>query len=244
MANNTYPVDFLSDNLRIQVNVMDAALAARRRAAAVPRLLVHLPQARAAADPRGLAAHRPPRADQRRLRHRQDRRHPARAGGAAPVRPALDLGHADQPLRPGRQLLAHRLPRASRADPALRRGRRDRGPRRSPTGAPAPRGASSSTSTTWRRRACTCWSTTTARSRSTSAPGADVTIKEIAETVAEVVGYEGETEWDTSKPDGTPQKLLDVSKLTATGWKARIGLREGLSSTVQWYREHVDSLRE
>ena len=64
-----------------------------------------------------------------------------------------------------------------------------------------------------------------------------------ASTVAEVVGYTGATEWDTSKPDGTPQKLLDVSKLAAAGWTARIGLREGLESTVAWYREHAATVR-
>lgn len=74
--------------------------------------------------------------------------------------------------------------------------------------------------------------------------GTDVTIREIAETVAKVVGYEGQTEWDTSKPDGTPQKLLDVSKLAAAGWTAKIGLEDGLRSTVEWYREHVGQLRE
>ncbi|GAB2643681.1 GDP-L-fucose synthase [Nocardioides ginkgobilobae] len=74
--------------------------------------------------------------------------------------------------------------------------------------------------------------------------GRDTTIKEIAETIASVVGFAGETRWDASKPDGTPQKLLDVSKLRDAGWEARIGLREGLESTVAWYREHVAELRE
>ena len=74
--------------------------------------------------------------------------------------------------------------------------------------------------------------------------GRDTTIKEIAETIASVVGYEGETHWDTSKPDGTPQKLLDVSKLRDAGWEASIGMREGLESTVAWYREHAADLRE
>ncbi len=74
--------------------------------------------------------------------------------------------------------------------------------------------------------------------------GTDVTIREIAETIAGVVGFAGETLWDTSKPDGTPQKLLDVSKLTAAGWTARIGLEEGLRSTVDWYRAHVDDVRQ
>lgn len=74
--------------------------------------------------------------------------------------------------------------------------------------------------------------------------GQDTTIKEIASVIADVVGFEGETEWDTSKPDGTPQKLLDVSKLREAGWEASIGLREGIESTVAWYREHVGELRE
>lgn len=74
--------------------------------------------------------------------------------------------------------------------------------------------------------------------------GRDATIAEIAALVAEVVGFEGETQWDISKPDGTPQKLLDVSKLRGLGWEASIGLREGLASTLSWYREHVSELRE
>lgn len=73
--------------------------------------------------------------------------------------------------------------------------------------------------------------------------GRDVTIREIAETIAKVVGYTGETLWDTSKPDGTPQKLLDVSKLAGAGWSATIGVEDGLRSTVQWYREHVNEVR-
>ncbi|RPE85245.1 GDP-L-fucose synthase [Curtobacterium sp. PhB137] len=74
--------------------------------------------------------------------------------------------------------------------------------------------------------------------------GSDVTIKEIAETIAKVVGFNGETVWDTSKPDGTPQKLLDVSKLGDAGWRAGIGLEDGLRSTIDWYRENVDHIRE
>ncbi len=58
--------------------------------------------------------------------------------------------------------------------------------------------------------------------------GEDVSIKELTETVAEVVGFQGKVVWDASKPDGTPRKLMDVSKLTALGWKAKIGLREGV----------------
>jgi GDP-L-fucose synthase len=65
--------------------------------------------------------------------------------------------------------------------------------------------------------------------------GEDITIRELAETVAEVVGYEGRLEWDSSKPDGMPRKLLDVSKINALGWKARIGLVEGIRATYEWY---------
>ena len=74
--------------------------------------------------------------------------------------------------------------------------------------------------------------------------GVDSTIREIAEAVAAAVGFTGETAWDTSKPDGTPQKLLDVSRLAQTGWRARIKLADGLERTVAWYRDHKDELRE
>ncbi|WP_174520409.1 GDP-L-fucose synthase family protein [Curtobacterium ammoniigenes] len=74
--------------------------------------------------------------------------------------------------------------------------------------------------------------------------GTDVTIREIAETIARLVGFEGETRWDTSKPDGTPQKLLDVSKLRDAGWTAQISLEDGLRSTIDWYRSNSMGLRE
>lgn len=74
--------------------------------------------------------------------------------------------------------------------------------------------------------------------------GTDVSIREIADTIAGVVGFDGATEWDTSKPDGTPQKLLDVSKLASLGWTASISLEEGLRRTVSWYRDHVGALRQ
>lgn len=74
--------------------------------------------------------------------------------------------------------------------------------------------------------------------------GVDSTIEDIARMVADAVGFTGETEWDTSKPDGTPQKLLDVSRLTATGWKASIDLPTGLERTVAWFRDHKSGLRE
>ncbi|OZC60244.1 GDP-fucose synthetase [Rhodococcus sp. 06-621-2] len=74
--------------------------------------------------------------------------------------------------------------------------------------------------------------------------GEDQTIREIAEMVAEEIGYEGRIEWDASKPDGTPRKLLDVSTLKASGWKPSIPLREGIASTIEWYRANIDRVRE
>ena len=61
--------------------------------------------------------------------------------------------------------------------------------------------------------------------------GTDVTIRELTETVASAIGYTGSIRWDTTKPDGTPRKLMDVSKLAALGWRARIALREGIALT-------------
>ncbi len=73
--------------------------------------------------------------------------------------------------------------------------------------------------------------------------GVDCTIRELAETIAEVVGFEGELVFDASKPDGTPRKLMDVSRLRALGWEAQIGLREGLASTYAWFVEHQAEAR-
>jgi GDP-L-fucose synthase len=63
--------------------------------------------------------------------------------------------------------------------------------------------------------------------------GTDVTIRELTEIVAEITGYGGRIAWDATKPDGTPRKLLDVSRLSALGWKSRIGLRDGIASTYR-----------
>jgi GDP-L-fucose synthase len=73
--------------------------------------------------------------------------------------------------------------------------------------------------------------------------GTDVTIREVAAMVARIVGFDGETVWDSTKPDGTPQKLLDVSKLASTGWVASVGLEDGIRSTVEWYREQRGVVR-
>lgn len=74
--------------------------------------------------------------------------------------------------------------------------------------------------------------------------GVDVTIRELAETVKEVVGYQGALEFDPSKPDGTMRKLLDVSKANALGWQAKVSLREGLERTYEWFLRHQGQFRK
>jgi GDP-L-fucose synthase len=69
--------------------------------------------------------------------------------------------------------------------------------------------------------------------------GKDVSIKELAVELKKIVRYEGELVFDTTKPDGMPKKLLDVSKLSALGWDSKIGLEEGLESTFNWFKENV-----
>ena len=70
--------------------------------------------------------------------------------------------------------------------------------------------------------------------------GEDVTIKELAETIVDVVGYKNVYEWDTSKPNGTPRKVLNVDKIKSLGWEPKISLREGIESTYEWFKENVD----
>ena len=69
--------------------------------------------------------------------------------------------------------------------------------------------------------------------------GDDLPIKELAETVASVVGFDGAIEWDTSKPDGMPRKLLDTTRINELGWHPSIKLRDGLASTYDWYVGNV-----
>jgi len=68
--------------------------------------------------------------------------------------------------------------------------------------------------------------------------GSDISIKELAEAMAKVVGYKGSINWDRSKPDGAPRKLLDSTKMNKTGWSAKISLQEGLLQTYNWYLEN------
>ncbi|MBT2588223.1 GDP-L-fucose synthase [Arthrobacter sp. ISL-95] len=74
--------------------------------------------------------------------------------------------------------------------------------------------------------------------------GADMTIKELAGLVATTVGFEGALEWDATKPDGTPRKLMDVGKLESLGWTARISLKDGIESTYAWFQAHRNGLRD
>ncbi len=74
--------------------------------------------------------------------------------------------------------------------------------------------------------------------------GTDITITELATKVAEITGFQGEVVHDTSKPDGSPRKLLDVTRIKALGWRPKIALREGLQATYEWYLENQENLRQ
>jgi GDP-L-fucose synthase len=243
LANDSHPVEFLSDNLRIQTNVMDAALEQR-----VERLLF---LGSSCIYPR--LAPQPIREDSLLTGHLEptnDAYAIAKIAGILGVQavrreyglpwisamPTNLYGPGDNFSPTGSHLLPALI---RRYDEAVATG--------SPT--------------------VTNWGTGTPRrellyvddmaaaclhllehydgpSQVNVGTGRDATIREIAETVAEVVGYAGETRWDGSKPDGTPQKLLDVSLLREQGWEASIGLREGIAATVEWFRAHREDLRE
>ncbi len=74
--------------------------------------------------------------------------------------------------------------------------------------------------------------------------GEDLTIRELAEMIQKIVGHTGKIIWDSSKPDGTPRKLMDVSKMTSAGWKAKTSLEDGLRKTYEWFLQHQDSFKE
>lgn len=74
--------------------------------------------------------------------------------------------------------------------------------------------------------------------------GEDVTIRELAETIKDVVGFEGELTFDTSKPDGTPRKLVDTSKINGLGWAANVGLQDGVQRAYNWYLENINVLNK
>lgn len=243
LANSTYPVDFLSDNMRIQTNVLDAALANDVERVAFLGSSCIYPK----------LAEQPIREDSLLTGHLEP------TNDAYAIAKIAGILHTQAVRRqyglPWISAMPTNLygpndnfsPKGSHVLPALIR-RYDEAAK---AGAPA----------------VTNWGTGTPRreflhsddmadavlhlmehydgpDQVNVGTGSDVTIREIAETIADVTGFGGETEWDTTKPDGTPQKLLDVSKLAEAGWTARISLQEGLERTVAWYRDHVDSIRE
>lgn len=74
--------------------------------------------------------------------------------------------------------------------------------------------------------------------------GVDLTIKDLAELIQKVVGHQGEIIWDAEKPDGTPRKLMDVSKMHELGWKHQINLEDGINKTYQWFLENINNFKE
>jgi len=76
-----------------------------------------------------------------------------------------------------------------------------------------------------------------------SGSGEDISIRDLAGLVAEIVGFQGKIKTDPSKPDGTPRKLMDVSRLAGMGWSARIGLREGIEDAYQWFVDNSEQAR-
>lgn len=72
--------------------------------------------------------------------------------------------------------------------------------------------------------------------------GEDVTIKELAQTIADVIGFPGDIEWDTTKPNGTPRKVLNVDKIKALGWEPKIDLQTGLRNTYSWFKDNYDRI--
>lgn len=74
--------------------------------------------------------------------------------------------------------------------------------------------------------------------------GKDITIKDLALMIQEITGHKGEIHWDTSKPDGTPRKLMDVSRMKKAGWSYNIELEDGIRSTYEWFLENIDEVKE
>ena len=74
--------------------------------------------------------------------------------------------------------------------------------------------------------------------------GEDLTIKQLAETIQKIVGHQGDIVWDSSKPDGTPRKLMDISKMHALGWKHKVDLEEGIQKTYNWFLENIENFKE
>ncbi|OCB32351.1 GDP-fucose synthetase [Mycobacterium malmoense] len=242
MANSTYPVDFLSENLQIQVNLLDAAVAAR-----VPRLLFlgsSCIYPKFAAQPITESALLTGA-----LEPTNDAYAIAKIAGIVQVQAvrrqyglAWISAMPTNLYGPGDNF----SPSTSHLLPALIR----RYEEAKASGAPE----------------VTNWGTGTPRrellhvddlasaclyllehfddpNQVNVGSGIDHTISEIADMVAAAVGYSGETRWDSTKPDGMPRKLLDISVLREAGWRPGIALQEGVEATVAWYRANVGALR-
>jgi GDP-L-fucose synthase len=243
VANDTYPVEFLSDNLRIQTNVMDAALEQR-----VERLLFL-----------GSSCIYP------RLAPQPIREDSLLTGHLEPTNDAYAIAKITGILAIQAVRREYGLPWIS----AMPTNLYGPGDNFSPTGShvlPAlirrydeARSSGAPTVTNWgsgspRREflhvddlADACLHLLEhydGAQHVNVGTGEDATIREIAELIAEAVGYTGATVWDAGRPDGTPRKLLDVSRLRQLGWSAQTSLRDGIAATIAWYRAHAHHLRE
>ncbi|MDQ1203311.1 GDP-L-fucose synthase [Rhodococcus sp. SORGH_AS_0303] len=243
MANSTYPVDFLSENLQIQVNVLDAALEQQ-----VPRVLFL-----------GSSCIYPKLADQ------PIREDSLLTGLLEPTNDAYAIAKIAGILQVQAVRRQYGLPWIS----AMPTNLYGPGDNFSPKGSHVLPAMIRRYDEARRNDAAavTNWGTGSPRreflhvddmasaclhllehfdgpQQVNVGTGVDHTIEEIAAIVADAVGYTGDIEWDTTKPDGTPRKLLDVSTLTASGWSPTVGLEEGISATVDWFREHMDTIRE
>ncbi|MNF96504.1 GDP-L-fucose synthase [compost metagenome] len=74
--------------------------------------------------------------------------------------------------------------------------------------------------------------------------GEDLTIKELAETIQKITGHKGEIIWDANKPDGTPRKLMDVTKMHDLGWKHQVELQDGIQKTYDWFLQNIDKFKQ
>ncbi|WP_045729392.1 GDP-L-fucose synthase family protein [Pseudarthrobacter chlorophenolicus] len=242
LANNTYPVDFLSENLRIQVNVLDAA-----RQWGVERLLF---LGSSCIYPK--FAEQPIREDSLLTGHLEptnDAYAIAKIAGIMQIQavrrqyglpwisamPTNLYGPGDNFSPQGSHVLPALIRRYDEAAKAGQASVTNWG-----TGAPMREFLHVDDMAD----ACLhLLENYDGSSQVNVGTGSDVTIKDLAAVIASAVGYTGKIEWDVTKPDGTPRKLLDVSMLTQAGWKASIPLEEGIRSTVEWYRQNIESIR-